>query len=719
MAGSAATETIVPVRAHDWGARRARPLLVQDFLRAHLNRFEVIGSALCVVAWSAWLGLIARHWEPSIWVAQIGLLSAFLFWGRLFVLATGLDRLLPRSLLLPLSMGAIVFPFLLAAIRLLTPVSLIAWYAVFWGLGGAINLAFTRRLSAWRATPRMATRELAALAIILVAVTCWLQHLMPLVSAEGDQLRYHPFIEFFFHTTHSTPLLIEGTPVRAGSFQFAGAGLGYYHYASYAVPALVSAIGRCPVYDALVGSWYPLGMFMAGSAAWVLGSVLFRWSIAIWSVVVICVLPDPYFWGTPIAFYSWQGMAEGSPALTWAANAAAMSVVLMTLAIRQARVDWAVVAFALAGSTVFFKANIVVAALPLCGLYFLCGWKRFGNRVMIPACVLLALAGALSLWAGTHLRSAPTIGFDRQCGQQFAEHLYEYQIPKNSYIADWKPWVFSDSPGIAVPARLGLILALTFQAMILPIALILLLSLAVQRRQRLNQVLVVLVLVIYLASAVFLPPNRNGDPFELQHRSFMWVYFVTMIVTVGAAAGLWQGWLGRKLPTCSSAVVLLLLPFFFGRQMMINPDATVPAGLRDAAHFIRTHGPTTDIVLASDNDPHLILAALSQRRSYVCISPTDPFPGSGVLASLHQRRAEVARQLLRAGSRDEIRALAAEMGVRWYVLLPNEKPAWPADVLNHPVYQSGSVRAYDFLSLDGLAGEKKPPDVSAAPAAGK
>jgi len=673
----------------------------RGIVAAHASLAELLALAACVVGWTTWMWLTAGHAGWRLWAANASLVTIFSVWGRVLLVALGIDRLVPRGFLLSLLTGALAVTFCIAAARLLTPIGLLAWYGAAWGVGGLLYLLLARRIGAWQPLPRGRWRELGATVLALAAVTLWIQHVSPLVIVTGNESNYRPFIEYFFHTTHATPLLIDGTPVSQGMFQFAGVPLPYYHYASYAVPALVAWIAGCPVYDAMVGSWYPVGYFLLGAAAWSLGNVLFGPRAARWCLVAVLLVPDPSYWCAPLKLFSLDAFAEASPALSYASACAALSVILMTLAARTRRIDLVAAAVVVAGMTVFFKANVVVAALPLAGLYFLANWSRFENRARWSALIALIVLGLLGVAAGTRLRSAPTIGLDPDVGKQYANYVLDEVIPPKSALQNLRPWVQSANRWIAVPGRLALIAVVTFQLGLVALVAALVACAWCWPGARAHRRLLIAALAIYLGSAVFLPPNANGDPYELQHRAFYWIYFLGAVWVAGVAVRLYRGVGRRTLPGYVVACILLCVPLVLGRESRVAPEKPVPTSLVRAAQYVLTHGPSTDIVQDAENDPHLIIAALSQRRSYICISLEDTFPGSGALRAIHTGRAAECQALLQAKTREELASFAQRTGVRWFVLQPDSQVAWPSDIVGAPAFQDRGFRVFDLSAVAG------------------
>lgn len=663
---------------------------------------DLLSILLCSAAFSVWTLLTTFTVSLAQAAFFFSLVLSGLVWGRLALVAAGLAACVPRTFPVAFLVGSLLLGFGLAAIRLLTPLDLKVLYTAQFILGTALYLAMHRSMTRWRSSEVEDWVGLAITVLGLGASTLWMRHLFPAWESSGEVAVFRPFFEYFFHTTHVTPLLLPGVPVANGSIQFAGVPLAFYHYASYTFPALLTSLGGLPAFEALSALWLPLGMFFVGLAAFWLGTLLFGLRAGFWCAVVLRLAPDPSLWTFGINFYSFHAFLEATPAMAYAIAAAAVAVCLLILAIRSRRLSLVALSLAVAISTVFFKANMLLAAAPLCGLLFLTAWRSFRTRRMLPAVAILALVGMAGLWSGSRLRSAPTIGFDRGLGTTFVEYLFAEQVPRESVLLRLKPHLLAHTPQAAL-GRLGFVLLLTFQGG-LPLVLVALAAGWSDRHPaRHAQAVLFLALGIYLYSALCLPPNQNGDPFELQHRSFVWVYLMAVIYTVGVLTRMWNRHAARGWRTgFLSAFLLLLVPLVAGKFIALPRLPPLSTGLVASAEFIRARSRPLDIVWDSQNDPSLVLAALSQRRSYVAVSLEDPFPGSGALRAIHRARVANTEHFKQANSFDQLRRWAAESKARWFLLHPGDVVRWPAEFADGPAFASAGYKVYDLARLDSV-----------------
>jgi hypothetical protein len=118
----------------------------------------------------------------------------------------------------------------------------------------------------------------------------------------------------------------------------------------------------------------------------------------------------------------------------------------------------------------------------------------------------------------------------------------------------------------------------------------------------------------------------------------------------------------------------------------------VPTGLVGVAEYLRTHGGNEDVFQDSQFDRTYVLGALSERRSFVSHTMTRmPFRGETVAT----RTAAVDR-LMGLGQPKLVVATARAFGVRWFILHRGNRLNWPPELVNHPVYEQGAFRVYEF-----------------------
>jgi hypothetical protein len=117
--------------------------------------------------------------------------------------------------------------------------------------------------------------------------------------------------------------------------------------------------------------------------------------------------------------------------------------------------------------------------------------------------------------------------------------------------------------------------------------------------------------------------------------------------------------------------------------------------LVDCASFVRAHTGRKDVLQYSDDDERWVVLGLAERRMFLSWGST-----FGGLSARYQgevrRRREMIDDLKRAATESDLRERAAAMGVRWYLMDPDDQVAWPKEYRDHPAFESGGFRVYDL-----------------------
>jgi hypothetical protein len=219
-------------------------------------------------------------------------------------------------------------------------------------------------------------------------------------------------------------------------------------------------------------------------------------------------------------------------------------------------------------------------------------------------------------------------------------------------------------------------------------------------------------LTMYLTVALAISPQRYeyawGHPWDLQHVPFGWVYFLMAAWTFGRAAQ----WTLRRAPTLGRwsvpiAMAMLLPAAWQGRTLpegmadLYWSHTPAPKGLVEAARYIRSHARPAELIQDSEDDPCYLVECLAEHRAWVGWTVVASYTAKTAVDAIFQQRIKEHAQWRDASTADELRQWAQKTRVRWYLLHPETKVAWPREFLAHPVYEKDGYRVYDLSSLSG------------------
>lgn len=682
----------------------------------HCTPYDAASCAVLVASLSAssWLALGRL---PLGLVASIAaMIAATVLVGRVYLRLFGLDRLVERSFVLALLAGTAPLGALTAAATLGTPLSLLGAALVVAGGAAAVYGRNGDAISRWRVGRRTERLDLAAVALASIAGVLWVQHSLPPAHAEGGSIVFSPIRDFFTHANIANALKLDG----AGRPGLAGAGLPFYHYAGYVFVAAPSAATGLPTYPLLFGVWTPLAVCLVGLATYVLGRWAFGPTTGLWCLALAVVSPDPSYWtlgltSPSFSFFSFHRLFQFAPSNAYGLATAGLGLVLVLVGLRERSAGAALAGLGAAAASILFKAQVFVVAAPITAAAAACVlWSATPGRrrwVWIAGGVLAAPAAAAAL---AMLRPyAPTLALEDSPGESLAAFLYS-STRQDPLLAEWGRRAVEASGIQAVPMRAAFLLGAAFR-LLLPLAAAawVVRRLCGARRCAPLDYVVAASAALYLSYAMFLAPHRVdyawGTAWNLQHVPFAWVHWLLATWATGTlcrAAGRRRPRLWIAATACLP--MLLAFPLVVGQRPLDDDwlrdehwsDLSQPAGLVDCAEFLRRETSPRERYQDSMDDPYFVVEALAERRPYVGWTLVATYSGADTVHETFESRIEDHRRLREAATAQEAARLAAEMGVRWYLLHPQTPVAWPPELLENPAFESAGHRVYDLSSVE-------------------
>ncbi len=636
-------------------------------------------------------------------------------WGRLLLWSSGAADALAREFGLCFLAGAVSLGWMLLLARLVLPFSVVSCLVVLSLLGAALYARNSPRMQGWQSRRSVESWGLVSLLLSLFAAQFWCGHLHPQIVETPAFWVYRPYMEKFAHALLVGMFCTDAPPIEVGSPFFAGEPVSFYHYASYPTAAAVAlADGQSPL-EVLSAFWFPYGLFLVGLSAGVLGRIWFSPQAGAWATLGALAVPDPTYWAQDITCFSYQRLLEASSSSAYAVASAGLALAMVFQGRRLQSPRLIASGLAVVAGTALYKVNLVVVLLPIAAWVLIACPPRPASPAVrrLTALYLLACLAAIPL--GMSLHYAPTFRFDSQLGHQYYQWVRPY-VPPGPFW-NWLGRAWSRPPAISqLPAR-GLWLAwATWQWWLVAV----LVAWVARLRQRLRldflATLPLAVLSIYLGCALLLAPNANGDPFELQHRHFVWSYFLLLVWLCGTTVQLTRRTPARcvfESPTCALAV--LLLPLVLGGPMRMPTTPNVfSKAFAAAGQFVDQASAADEAVIDAQGDPWLVTGALCGRRAFVCRDDDYAFAGQGNLAAARRDRLQAIQKLLAAQAAEQVESWRQLHGARWFVVHPETALAWPAELQANPAFNEGGYRVFD-LQVVGRSVPAYQPSGSASP----
>lgn len=703
------------------------PLTPSDVLLTPSRRWrgsDLVGSLLVWLFFCGWTYLATGEVnlrEAGVFAAEV---LAIVIWGRALPMLLCLDEILEVSFPFVLLLGLAFLGAVLSLARWLVPIEL---WTLFWSML-ALGV-FVILVLGFRRGPRGMGNDAAGILatfLALAAATGWVQHYFPPTLSENGSIVYKPIRDNFIHAEQVVLLAQPGGMHATGRYGLAGEPVPFYHYGSYVFPALLVAAGEQNAFVSTISLWLPLGLALVGLAAYVMGSVWFGPRTGIWCLVAILVLPDPSYW-TPFVWplgvyiYSLLRFLQIANSNAYGIAVAAVGLVCITSGVYRSSLRALVLGIFLAGSSLVFKAQIFMAAFPLCAAIGGMGivfhwhrdlWKLVTARPWWTGGVVLGIVAGLAAFRFTHLwERTPALQLEWPPAERLTEFLITRTLedPPALHLAR----TAADLGGLkGFALKLGLVLFVTFRWSLVFIVGVVCGILA-SRRLRWLDLVAAGSLVVYLSYAMLIAPNITGhafgNPWDLQFVPFCWVYLILIVWTVGRARELlnWYWPQHRPLPM-SLAIWLLLLPITIGK---LDTDdwqtgqrwayLTVPKGLVAASEYIREHAAAGERFQDAENDPYYLVESLTERRAYAGWPVVGSYTAHDRGDQVFQTRLKELAEMRQAKTDEDLKKFVRATGIRWYLMHPQTEVAWPVPILDRPVFESEGFRVYDLDRLSG------------------
>lgn len=490
--------------------------------------------------------------------------------------------------------------------------------------------------------------------------------------------------------------------LRGGEhWDFAGHGLssGFYHFLSYVPAAAATAAFGIEPIASYAYVYAPLSIFLFAAGLYLLQAECWSRERALWATVAFMLLPEAIAGlGALHDYLLLKWLVSVSPGLGYGVFASAAAWVLCLRGIRHRRPGLVALGWAVCTLLILVKAHLFVAnALPL-GLYTVASYPglRAGRRGLLAGAFLAAYA--LATWIASGSPAIPLIRLDFAIARDYAATLARIE-PLTAPVR-WSLQACAALPAWLAPAALAAVL-LAVHLGLFVVAFALQLRFDARQGQLARWLPTLAILAAYLLHAAGLAHDlreytHQGQPFELNHRPFVWAIALVEVATVASLADRAQAW---ATPARRWILVALLVPvaalFYRGIQYAPRwspPRIDYPAAYFDALDDVRRSARAGEIVQAADMDPYLVAEAVTRRSPYVARSVFRMRHA----APVESRAAEVAAWL-DSKDADRVVAFARERGIAWVVESDRRRVHWPPEIVErNRVWQRDGVSVYRF-----------------------
>jgi hypothetical protein len=544
-------------------------------------------------------------------------------------------------------------------------------------------------------------RDLAGLALCAAATLTWCWQVADAPQILAREGSWFAWIDYFIHGG----VISHFGDLRAGrqSIYLADFPAGFYHYASYMLPAAFAVPLDLPGLPLATSLWLPLGFFTLCAGAYTLGCALAGPAGGIAALAALTMLPDASNYWLGNGFFSFHWHLLSFPGASYAVGVLLLAVALLHRWLTLGAWRSLVASACLAGGTLLFRVHLFALGLPAL-LASAALATRFAQRRTLLSFGVALVGFAAFVWSFYALTdSAPAL-------EPFLDAVHMHQQP-TAYTAWYAGLLEAQGRGVAVPAGMALVLVASLGVLLVlyPLAL-----LVVRRSEGLQTA--DLIPAAFLGCYVLImltAPTVKWDPTELTVRPFLILYAVLAVWTFAAFAR-WasrggerrarNAWWALVLLSCLALVLVwpqtgklgLQPKFFWGWRFY---PIKVQPGVLQAGAFLRRNSVAGDVLAvrglplrwaATDLAIQLVsLSGMPAYLGYAVAQVSDP----GERRRVALERYGALREVDAAPSPDEGLRRLRELDIQWYVTGAGQGPQWDPD-RRHAAFVEGSIAVY-------------------------
>jgi hypothetical protein len=660
------------------------------------------------IAWFAsamglWMAMVTHTWPGLALVFVIGISACAYATGDLIARVVESDLTGHWGAAPRLALG---LPVLGAGQYVLSMVLPWSNTVVWWAVVGVIMLTW---LSTFRGESKRPVETDGVvsrwfLPLVLLIVTLWCRDLLRPIELQPEVAVLRAWSDVYYHLSQIAALGAAHGPGTLSDVQMAGAAAHPYHFASYALPALLNRGAGQTVWAAYAGLLVPLGLTLSALAAYTLTRPHFGEFAAAAAALGLLLLPDAAQLGTGVRFLGYHWLQQVGPAGLYGVACAALALFWLNQACLRGRWIWLPIAYAYLLCALTFKAQIFMAAsfpVLIWPALFMRGLTR---PARLSGLALLTVGYGGVMLISQHIPGVPVVKLDGSGLWPYSQKILAMQSGGLIKKATLASYVWAGENGWLRATAFGAVLFWS------TLSIYGLVGIRTFRSQALRQQgsplwswTPWLIVACYLTMSLGLAmDNRQiGMPEELLHRPFVWAYFVWVVWLLAALY-----WLrfGNALPPqgkprlglmAFAMLALLVTPGHFGHgiQTMKSWDRGYQMPARcmvDVAWYLRDHSRSDEAFQDLGKDPEFAFSGLSERRAHAVDSGGVRMPPglSDRMKALEALRTQTDAQSAADGYR--------RAGIRHVISRPGFRAAWEGTLAAPPALTCGDYRVYAF-----------------------
>jgi len=547
--------------------------------------------------------------------------------------------------------------------------------------------------------------QLLSAALSMVGATFWCADALAPPRTDGQTVTFHLWQDLFVHVRYISAFAQSHGFASLSDIQMAGEPLRFYHYAPYASTAAVSLLTGATAYDVFAGFHLPFGIVLIGLAAYSFASSIWGAWPALAATGAVVLLPDAYQQGLANRYLSYNFLQQVNPGGLYGVAGMAIAWMMMFDGCVKRKHSSILIAYILAGLTVFYKAQIFVANAFLILIYPCLFFAGVRTRWRVLTGVILATLFVAVVTLSQRVSFVPTLRLDGSSGGEYISQLltdFDPGTVKSFFTRVMFGYGYTRL--LRAVYAVGMLSLCTFGAWTLITPSV---GLWMKRRAPAPILLFPALIVgnyLTMSLGLAMDPHGIGTKDEFLNRPLVWAFFSVVAWTAGAAYFLA---FGDKLPKsglsrgvlATFAFMALATPLVFSQNLQTFPVRGlvrfeefngVPECLVGAATFVRSHSRSEEILQDSEEDFHFAVTGLSERQSFAIKN------FFGVEGDRLRDRLNDLSSFKQMSTAADLKSFAARHNISWYILRPESQVMWPDQFRDNSAFTCGRYRVYHF-----------------------
>ena len=663
-----------------------------------LSKTPLLLSVLMSLAGMGWMAIGGNAVSISLFLLLFFYFLITVFIGRLLITLTKSSDHCVFSDLEALISGNIILGCLMSLLILLLHIPALIAFITLSVIILSFSFVFASRFKFQKDDNKSDLLRLSFIVILSIGMgTVLCKAVLVPYESNSDAIIFKPWVDFFIHATQ---ILSIGTDdFSGGRFEAYGEPIKFYHYGSYALPALAYNTNTVAALPAVLSLWTPVGAVLMALSLYSLARYLWGNNIAVLVVVGVMLIPDASFQLFRHSYFGNDWLLQASPGCYWGLALAAISLKFLLQGMETNNRRLVIGALFLCLLMPLIRAQFAIVYTVFMAVVAILHMPGFSVSRRVQLLFGGTVVGSLGLYTISLVILNPTV-----IGPPGGPELFKYILSSHfeGHLQWMWPEAYSGTGGLLVNIPYLLMLCVFICGLFLPIYVIIIIyCYKKQHSLPINYIAIPLYfLIIYSLNAWFMPLNQMGNKFEMVHRPFVIVYLLVVSWSLGLLMEVLSQKVGKIRDSWTLIAValslIILVPFHMSREVQ-GANKPYSLDLYNVSLALKERCQRGDVFLDSALDGENFVVANSQCLSYLSRPIRRGVQLSPKRAQFYEQRQQSAQAIIASQDINVLKQITAKNKVRWVIASKGHELAWK-DKLS-PVYVSGEYALFDLSTI--------------------